>query len=275
MGDFAIDTQLTPVDGAPGRFTAEVSRDWEIWGPNGGYLFAIAMRAAGAVAAIPRPATMTCHFLRSPRFERVDLTAEVVHAGRRSESLRVGMHQDGKAMIEMWVRTAAPSPGLEHAHVTPPSATDPDDLKPFSAYFETQPQRHPFWGNLDNRVADAERFSDQAQPPTFIEWYRYKGPERFDDPWLDAARMALLIDTISWPTAARPHRDAAFIAPSIECSVAFHALAPDEDWLLLEGVAPIAREGLISTQGRVWSRDRRLLASGGAQLLCAPAPPRN
>src|SRR5215210_1343277 len=99
MGDFASDTRIEPA-GAPGRFTAELSEDWAIWGPNGGYLTAIALRAAGAVAAIRRPATLTTHFLRSPQFAPVELEVEVLHAGRRSESLRVGMSQAGKRVLE-------------------------------------------------------------------------------------------------------------------------------------------------------------------------------
>ena len=44
MGDFDIDTR---VEGSGGRYRANISREWEIWGPNGGYVAAIALRAAG------------------------------------------------------------------------------------------------------------------------------------------------------------------------------------------------------------------------------------
>ena len=36
MGDFAADTELTAV--GDGTFTRMLHRDWEIWGPNGGYM---------------------------------------------------------------------------------------------------------------------------------------------------------------------------------------------------------------------------------------------
>ena len=29
----------------------------------------------------------------------------------------------------------------------------------------------------------------------------------------------------------------------------------------------------MGTHGRIWSRDGRLLATGGAQLFCVPRPP--
>ena len=55
MGDFALDTA---VSGEDGRYTATLSHDWEIWGPNGGYVAAIALRAAGAHSRFDRPATV-------------------------------------------------------------------------------------------------------------------------------------------------------------------------------------------------------------------------
>ena len=47
MGDLAADTAVEPL--GDGRYRASVSRDWEIWGPMGGYIASIALRAAGAV----------------------------------------------------------------------------------------------------------------------------------------------------------------------------------------------------------------------------------
>ncbi len=43
MGDFEIDTR---VEGEKGRYKATLSRAWELWGPSGGYVAAIALRAA-------------------------------------------------------------------------------------------------------------------------------------------------------------------------------------------------------------------------------------
>ena len=66
--------QATYLDVENGRYRAQLSKDWGIWGPNGGYLAAIALRAAGEVANIQRPASFYCHFLSSPSFDTVELT---------------------------------------------------------------------------------------------------------------------------------------------------------------------------------------------------------
>jgi acyl-CoA thioesterase len=177
LGDFELDTRLEAVDPAAGRFRARLVRDWEIWGPNGGYVAAIALRAAGCVSRIPRPASLSAHFLRVAEFAPVEVEVAPLRLGRRSESLRVSIRQDGKPVLEALVRTAADGPGLEHVH-------------------------------------------------------------------------------------------SGFLAPNLDVTAWFHALAPDCEWLLADHVSPVARGGLMGTVGRVWSRDGRLLASGGAQLFC-------
>jgi acyl-CoA thioesterase len=52
--------------------------------------------------------------------------------------------------------------------------------------------------------------------------------------------------------------------------VGFHRPTEDE-WLLVEGVSPLATGGLASVTARVWDRAGRLLASGGQTMLCRPA----
>jgi hypothetical protein len=42
MADFLADTRIDAVPDQPGRFRAELSPSWAVWGPNGGYLAAIA-----------------------------------------------------------------------------------------------------------------------------------------------------------------------------------------------------------------------------------------
>lgn len=59
-GDLVAETTVT---GADGRYQAALSRDWEIGGPNGGYVAAVALRAAGAVTSLSRPVSFAGHFL--------------------------------------------------------------------------------------------------------------------------------------------------------------------------------------------------------------------
>jgi acyl-CoA thioesterase len=106
-------TQLT---GENNRYSARLSDDWEIWGPNGGYLAAIALRAAAEVARIKRAASFYCHFLSSPAFDVVELEVSVLKQGRRAESFAVEMTQQGKPILHAMVKTAAEAPGYSHQH---------------------------------------------------------------------------------------------------------------------------------------------------------------
>ena len=136
------------------------------------------------------------------------------------------------------------------------------------------PPPHAFWGNLDRRPIDwVEPEKRRPEAPITRGWFRFRPRACFDDPFLDAARSLILLDTLSWP-AVRSHyvEQPAVIAPSLDVTVQFHALAPDSEWLLCETSAEIARDGLIGFRSRVWSSERQLLASGAGQLLCRPAP---
>lgn len=272
MGDFERDTAVEAT--GENHFRADLSRDWEIWGPNGGYVAAIALRAAGRVARIPRPASFAGHFVSTARFAPVEIAVTPVHLGRRAESLRVALSQNGRAVFEGLLRTAAEGPGLEHDHTKPPDVPDPESLKGAAELREpgTEPP-YPFWNNLEARPVHLERFSGPPTPsdPIWLEWYRFRPRATFDDPFVDAGRALLLIDTMSWPAASRPHVDRTWVAPNLDVTAWFHASDPTGEWLLSDHDAPIAEGGLMGTRGRVWSRDRRLLATGGAQLLCVPA----
>src|SRR5437764_890433 len=86
VGDLAVDTAI---EGSDGLYRAQLSRDWEIWGPNGGYLAVIALRAAGAHTTLRRPATFSCHYLGVADFDAVDLEVRTLRGSSRAASIAV------------------------------------------------------------------------------------------------------------------------------------------------------------------------------------------
>ena len=257
-------------------FAARLSADWAIWGPNGGYLAALALRAGGACAAIPRPVSFYCHFLSVARFEPVELRVKPLRLGRRSEAWEVSMWQDERPVLHAMLRTAAEAPGLEHDVAQMPAVPAPDELLTWSELFPDEPSTYAFWNNLEAKPTDGKLLpkadaEQQALPPTLGQWNRFRPRACFDDPFVDAGRSVILVDTMFWPAAARAHPQPAFQAPSLDLSVWFHRPAHTHEWLLSDHSAPIGAAGVIGGTGRVWSVDGRLIASGGAQLLCIPA----
>jgi acyl-CoA thioesterase-2 len=87
VGDLGADTTVVQVD--EGRYTADVVRDWEIWGPMGGYIASIALRAAGAEAGERRPTSFSCQYLGVAAFEPVQISVETRKPGRVAQAQRI------------------------------------------------------------------------------------------------------------------------------------------------------------------------------------------
>jgi len=144
LGDFEIDTRLEP--SGESEFRATLSEDWAIWGPNGGYVAAIALRAVGLVSKVGRPATFAGHFLSVARFEEIDVRVTAVKIGRRSESFRVSISQNDRPVFEGLVRTADQAPGLEHDVSQMPDDPKPAELREIAELVPAgSSPPFPFW----------------------------------------------------------------------------------------------------------------------------------
>ncbi|MBU1288922.1 MAG: thioesterase family protein [Alphaproteobacteria bacterium] len=62
VDDFEEATRLLRLDDQ--SWAVDLRADWGLWSPAGGFISALALRAAGEATRLPRPASMTCHFLR-------------------------------------------------------------------------------------------------------------------------------------------------------------------------------------------------------------------
>jgi acyl-CoA thioesterase II len=267
--------RATQLEGEGESYSILLSRAWEIWGPNGGYLAAIALRAAGIRAEIARPASFYCHFLRSPDFGRVELDVSFLKRSRRSEALAVQMTQQGRPVLQALVRTAADAPGYEHQQVRAPEVPPPERLRSTDELWGER-ERPPFrfWENVERRPIDQTwtPVAGESRPAVVREWIRFRPGACFDDPFVDAARSLILLDTYGWPAAYRTYRDGPYIAPNLDTSAWFHQFSPRSEWLLIDHACAIGSHGLLGVGGRVWDEHGRLLAGGGAQLCCMPAP---
>jgi len=275
VGDLDHDTAVRSL--GDGRYEAVLHRDWEIWGPMGGYVAACALRAAGASSPALRPAAFSCHYLGVAGFDSVEITVEARKTGRTARSQRVEVVQGGRPILDAMVWSVGEVDGLEHDETVAPDVAPPDDLPDIASLLppDAEPP-YPFWENLDAKPLDFETPwpPDGPRPATWQEWLRFRPTATFADPWADAARLVILVDLPSWPSAHRPHawRHPRFTAPTLDLNVAFHRPAPEEEWLLCDGAAPLSTGGLFGWTARVWSPGGRLHASGGGQCLYRRLP---
>src|SRR5262245_50972424 len=203
MGDLARDTDVT---GGDGRYTLSLSRDWELWGPNGGYVAACALRAAGAHSRFDRPASIVGHYLGVAQFDTVDIAVTTLRAAKKAESMRVSMTQGEQPIFEALVWSVDDVKGLVHDTTTIPDTRDPEAVPSVEERLAAggRPAWYKFWDNLDQRVHDwiddfEEFAAREPHDPVYGCWYRYQPTATFPDQWVDACRSLILLDTLVWP----------------------------------------------------------------------------
>jgi acyl-CoA thioesterase len=271
VGNLDADTAVEPI--GEGRFRAGLSPDWGMWGPNGGYLATIALRAAGATATLAVPASLNCGFLGAPTFDEVTLEVTRLRGGRRAELLRVGMFQDGKQVVEATVRVVAEGlAGPERQWHPVPDAPWPTEVPTMAERTAaTGGDPIPLWRNYEIRpVGDPGTGPDRAAGEPFgLAWLRFVPRADFpDDPWLDAGRCLIATDIVGFPSVVRGFAsdEVRFVAPTLDLQVNFHAAGPGE-WLLVEAEGLHTGGGLAGGRARIWSPDVGLVASGSQQMM--------
>jgi acyl-CoA thioesterase-2 len=275
MGDLALDTAVEPL--GDGHFRAQLSREWEIWGPMGGYVAALALRAAGAESPFARPASFFCHYLNVAAFDGVDLEVSPLRSGRTALSQRVRITQGDRSILEATVWSVHPNEGLEHNDATSPDVPGPEALPSIEEALPDRPRNFAFWDNVEMRPLRVQARWPPAEslPPRWQAWCRFRPTSTFDDPWVDACRSVILVDVQSWPAASQRHawrEPHGFIAPSLDLYVAFHTPSPDQGWLLADGYAPVSGDGMFGWTGRLWTPEGSLVAAGGGQALYRRVP---
>jgi acyl-CoA thioesterase-2 len=273
MGDLALDTAVERV--GPGRYRATLSEDWRIWGPMGGYVASVALRAVGAETAFVRPASFSCHYLGVADFAEVDIEVVALRGGRTADSHRVTITQGSRPILEATVWAIGDVEGLVHDTAVAPDVPDPLEVPTRAERMGADEVPFPFWANFEERpVTWSETWPPSAPAePVFRDWMRFLPTSTFSDPWLDACRSLVILDIQCWPSAVPQHAhrwglEQPWMAPSLDLYVSFHAPCPDSAWLLADGCAPVGGDGLIGWNGRAWSVDRHLVASAAGQMLC-------
>jgi acyl-CoA thioesterase len=269
MADFLADTRVDRV--ASGLYRSALSPDWAVWGPNGGYVAAIALRAALAESRLPRPASVQCHFLAVGEFAPVELRVASLGGSKRAESLRVEVAQQERMLLtaSVWTTDDALS-GYAHDFARPPAVPGPDALRGYQDLAgDEYAQWYPIWRSIEGRPL---RWREPPGEPEWRTWLRFTETE-VDDREADAVRQLFWLDFPGWNATIAAHAwPFPYLTPNLDLTVQFHAFAPGSSWMLADGVVPLAQDGLLGCTSRLWSEDGRLLATGTSKHLCRPNP---
>lgn len=275
LGGLASDTALGET---PEGFQATLNPDWETLGPCGGYLAAIALRAAGQYTGRPRPVSISCTFLRRGVAGPAAVTVRALAETRRASSVAVRLTQGVEPLMEalVWM-VSGELTGPAHDAAPMPSVTPPEEMQELDTLLPpgfTRPFASWRKGAEERTLSyDLSRCRRPFGEPRILSWFRFRPVATFDDPFVDCGRFLLLIDTLPFPAASAAYQELPpYFAQSLDLTVHFHRMMPGQEWVLCEATAPIAGDGIMSGRTRIWGRDGTLLASGSQQMILGKLP---
>lgn len=278
MGDLERDTQL---DGGSGRYRAYASEAWERapGRPTGGFLAALALRAAGETAELPRPVSFTGSFIGPADFGPVEIEVSKLFTSDQTAALRVSMTQSEAPILEGLVWTAADElPGYAVEFAPIPEYPGPEGLPSVTEIASQAGRPMPrAWSGIDFRSRWTQPGESGApREPRVLSWHRFRPRANFLDPFLDAARSLVLIEaTALGPllfNAGGCITEVPYSASCLDLSLQIHRDTRKADWLMVEACVPSASAGVAHVDHRCWSPDGSLLVSAHTSMLCRPRP---
>jgi acyl-CoA thioesterase len=233
---------------------------WRAWapehwfvarGPNGGYLAALAARAAEAAAGRPLR-SLALHFVASPAVGPLEVRATVERAGRSYSAVSLRIEQDGAPMtLALATLGELPDDGPAWDAAPMPDATPLAE----TASIEPDEANVPaFMRNYDMRWA----LGRDGDVPGSGGWIRTREPRMLDAPLLAAM-------TDAWAPAAFVALERFVAAPTLDLTIHIRRPLPPagmtpEDHLLVRFTSRLSVAGVWEEDGELWTPSGELLA---------------
>ena len=260
MTGFDADTALEPA--GEGRWRGVVPPTWSIGtGPNGGFMAALAARAAQSAAGAP-PRSLTLHYLAPPAEAEIDVIAEVVRAGRSATFLRLTLAQENTPVVLALAVCGAwydDAPGW--------SDVRPPELAAREQCVRVDPTRTgvpPLQSRYQLHLAPG----DAGERPARVAGYiRTAEPHPADHPVL-----AAMADAFIPPAFFRAPEPV--VVPTLELTIHFRGTPPEGEhpWIVGSFVSRAAGGGVTDEDGELWSEDGRLLVQARQLALVRRRP---
>lgn len=200
----------------------------------------------------------------------ITFSVDRIHDGRSFSTRRTQAYQNGLPILSMIASFQTQDDGFEHQDAMPEGLPDPESLPSTATSLEDV--RHPvaqYWASqrpFDMRhvtspvylSVEGERVAHQSV------WFRTIG-DMPDDPALHRAALAYASDYTIMESVMRRH-GIAWATPGLKAASLDHAMwwhrpARVDEWLLYVQESPTAGGGRGLSNGRIFTRDGRLVAS--------------
>jgi acyl-CoA thioesterase-2 len=246
------------------------------WMPHGrvfgGQVLAQALVAAMRTMVEGRaPHSLHSYFLRPGDIQKeIAFSVEVLRDGRSFSARRVHALQDGQPIFSMIASFQDEGPGVEHQSTMPEGVTPPEQLP--SAADLLGAIDHPatnYWSKarpFDLRHASEPLYLQPAKEHLAEQLIWFKALSQLPaDPQLQAAALAYASDYSILESILRRHglswAHAGLASASLDHAMWFHRPARVDNWLLYVQDSPSAQNGRGLSQGKIFDREGRLIAS--------------
>lgn len=246
----------------------------------GGRMIGQALYAAGASVADMPVTSMHAYFLAAGQVDRpVEYRVSRLRDSRRFANRQVMACQDGQPIFTLMAQYHAPEEGFVHQHVAMPDVPPPEAVMPLQHYVRANETRidlsaiRNFSGAtpIELRPVDPDSYfmARSDRPRAF--WFRLPSAAAVDDPRLHQYLLAYASDYWLGGAAAIPHvfptNGRELLISSLDHSLWFHRPARCDQWLLHHTASPAASDGLALTQGMIFDREGRSVASSAQECL--------
>ncbi|MFJ4174309.1 acyl-CoA thioesterase [Microbacterium sp. NPDC089696] len=220
--------------------------------------------------------SMHGYFLRpGDAAQGITIAVDRIHDGRSFSTRRSQAYQNGVPIFSMIASFQDEGPGVEHSTPMPDGVPDPESLLPDEKRVDGLPPGTA--SMLTDRAADVRHVesplffpSDDDRVPHQGVWMRMRAPLP-DDPRIHRAALAYLSDMTIQESILRAH-GVFWALPGLKVASLDHAMwwhrpARVDEWLLYVQESPNARGGRGLAQGRIYTRDGRLVASVAQEIM--------
>ena len=238
---------------------AELDPTWEVGGGilNGGYLLAVAGRAAVLESPHEHPVAMSASYLRAAAGGPASLTVTPGPAGRTLAHSLVTLADDGGPVVTVQATTATLGDDASEYSLPMPEVPAPDECIDMAgnAHLAEVPLQLPgLTRNVDSRLDPATALWALGQPqedPVLRAWVRLA-----DGRPADPLALLLFADVLP-PTSFATGRMG--WAPTVQLQVLVRAI-PAPGWCLVEARASEVAGGWTDEDYRIWDSTGRLVA---------------
>ena len=262
MADFERDTEVRVTE--EGLRTA-LSPNWQVTGPQGGYVAAIALRAM-ALLVQPEfvPVALTAQYLTAAAAGPAEVEARLLRQGRQAAFTTARVFQGERNELGASASFFHPVDGPARLALTPPALPGPDACIPMATPAPPG-QTFPFHENFDFRISE-DLFKPGHAEDDFIFWARYREQTWGDNLVVQAASLIPLLDMAVFPASFRaiPNFPGAV---TLDLTAHWHSYPVPSEWLLFRGRCQHAGSGMLNGWAEAWTPDGRLLATAAQQAV--------